>query len=349
MRISKKILLPAVFILIFILINSALSFVLRPYSGSGSEMWKGFENKAKIDVIFTGSSLCLCDIDPSAADKVTGLSSYNMGTNMQSIQSSFFAIRKAREEKNIKTAVLLIDPDTLEMERTDNQRAEQCFYRNYSDTRPFITRIKTDLEFVTGPQFIKKSGSLSYFFPWTYDRTSGIGTNIREKLNGTILDDTNHRDENGFNGSDEALSDDTKLKDFNTAKGSDGSSGSLHVLSPNEENLKTLGDIASYCNDNGIKLYVITPAVRTAFSYYDPESYMETVDTIRSALNKYGIGYYNFTLIKEEYFDLYDISYYRDNTHFNSSGATTFSTLLGEFMVKCDSGEDVSYMFYDLN
>ena len=202
MRISKKILVPAAFIIVFILINAALSIVLRPYSGSGSEMWKGFDKKAEIDVIYTGSSLCLCDIDPSFVDKVTGLSSYNMGTNMQSIQSSYFAIKKAHEEKNIRAAVLLVDPDTLEMERTDNQRAEQCFYRNYSDTKPLVTRIKTDIEFVTDPQFIKKSGSLSYFFPWTYDRTSAIGTNIREKINDTILDETNHRDENGFNGSD---------------------------------------------------------------------------------------------------------------------------------------------------
>ncbi len=334
------------FLIVFILINALLSFALRPFSGSGSEMWKGFDDKTDIDLIYTGSSLCLCDIDPASTDKVTGLSSYNMGTNMQSIQSSFFAIQRAVEEKNVKSVVLLIDPETLEMDRTDNHRAEQCFVRNYADTKPFAQRITTGFQFVTDPAFIGKSSSIGYLFPWTYDRTSGIGFNIREKMSGTILDPADHRDANGFYGSDEVLDSDVELKHFNNAERWSIESGDLHVLVPDEKNVKTLEDIAEYCNGHNVKLYVITPPLRTSLTYYEWDSYRAMNDTIRNCLGSYGIDYYNFTLIKEDVFDLYDVSLYRDNTHFNSAGAERFSTLLGEFMLKCDSGEDVSDMFY---
>ena len=345
MRISNKVKGAALFFALFLAGNAALSFALRPYSGSGAEMWRGFNKKSDVDMVFVGSSQCVCDINPAVVDEVTGLSSYNMGTNMQSIQSSYIALKEAIEKKHICRAVVLIDQDVMEMKRSENFRAEQCFARNLSDNLPFFEGLKSDAAFITDKDFFTKPYSVSYFFPWTYDRISDVSLNINEKMSGQILDEKDHRDENGFYGSDETCEEGSWTVSLDEAKDWSTKSGDLHVLSQNEENMVQLLEIADMCEKNNVTLYVITPPSRSTFAYYDYDGYMAAKENISDNLSKKNIKYYDFNFLKSDYFDTLSEYNYRDDSHMNTEGAGKFSAVLGEFINRLDNGEDVSDMF----
>ncbi|MBE5859124.1 MAG: hypothetical protein E7301_03235 [Butyrivibrio sp.] len=332
-------------LVLFVLINSVFSFVLRPFSGSGNEMWEGFFASEKTDMVYTGSSQCLCDINPLAVDEKTGLKSYNMGTNMQSIQSSYIALKEAIEKKHICRAVVLIDQDVMEMKRSENFRAEQCFARNLSDNLPFFEGLKSDAAFITDKDFFTKPYSVSYFFPWTYDRISDVRLNINEKMSGQILDEKDHRDERGFYGSDENCEEGSWTVSLDEAKDWSTKSGDLHVLSQNEENMVQLLEIADMCEKNNVTLYVITPPSRSTFAYYDYDGYMAAKENISDNLSKKNIKYYDFNFLKSDYFDTLSEYNYRDDSHMNTEGAGKFSAVLGEFINRLDNGEDVSDMF----
>lgn len=348
MRISKSLMSIIAFLVLFSIGNAVLSFVLRPFSGPGKEMWDGLNAKDNLDMVFVGSSQCMCDINPEIVQENTGLISYNMGTNMQSIQSSYIAIKEAVNRKNVGTVVLLIDPETMEMKRSDNFRAEQCFMRNLSDTLPIYTRFRTTLEFMCSEDFFAKPYSISYLVPWTYDRTSNISLNLKEKINGQILDTEGHRDENGYSPSDVVYSIDVEQTRAEDAMKWSLEAGDLHVLSPNRDNLDTLEDIAQFCHEKNVTLYVVTVPALNTFTYYDYFAYVEFTEAIKETLLKYGLTYYDFNLIKEEYFDTIYVPNYRDIGHMNNDGSTAFSGVMGTFLNKTMAGEDVTYLFKDL-
>ncbi len=348
MRIFKKYGAFLCFVVLFIVINLGLSFVLRPFSGSGSEMWRGFAGKGQVDMVFTGTSFCLCDIDPALVDAETGLTSYNMGTNMQSIQSSYIALKEAIERGGVTRAIVGIDPEIMEMDRQGNFRAEACFVRNLSDTLPFARRVQAGAGFVTSKDFIGTPTSVLYYFPWTYDRVSNIPNNIREKLKGQILDMTDHRDENGHYGSDEVYGEGRHFIDLSTLVDWNNEVDDLYYINVEQDNLNTLEDIAKLCKKENVELFVIAFPTTQALSIYRLDSYSDYSDTIKELISGYGYEYYDYNLVKEEYVDVFNLEIYRDNGHLNNVGTEQFSKALGIMVNKFEAGEDVREMFYDL-
>ena len=348
MRISKKTAGILVFVAGFLILNIIFEFALRPYSSSGAEMWRGFFAKENIDCIYIGSSQCLCDIDPETVDKKTGMTSYNMGTNMQSVASSYKCVSTAIKEKNIKSVVLVLDPEIMESDRKENSRVEACFYRSLSDNLPLSKRVSNNLEFLTDRDFLTGPYSVTYFIPWTYDRVGNPVLNIREKLAGEILSDDEHRDENGWETTDDVYTTDERFVRFGEAKKWSDEYDDLKVLEPSAENLETLENIAKLCSEKKVELITVTAPHTGEFAIYDYDSYKAFCDNTSEMLDKYGFTYCNFNLIKEEYFDILELDLYKDNSHLNKTGARIFSEMLGDHINALKNGQDLSYMFYNL-
>jgi hypothetical protein len=193
------------FLVIFVCLNLLLNFLFEPFLGSGAEMWKYFRAKDSLDLVYVGSSQCISALKPDAVDAVLGTRSYNMGSNMQSFHNSCLAVKAAAEEKGVKRVVFVVDYEMLGSDRYENFRAEASFEKAYeSGLSPFL-RLTAACGFLTDPAFFGKPGSVSYFFPWVYDRDMSIRSNVREKLAGRVLDESGHRDAEGFYPSDEIM------------------------------------------------------------------------------------------------------------------------------------------------
>jgi hypothetical protein len=68
--------------------------------------WSEFENSESVNTIFLGSSKIYCSVKSSKFDSITGLRSYNLGTGSQSIIESFYYLKHAKKNKNIKNVIL---------------------------------------------------------------------------------------------------------------------------------------------------------------------------------------------------------------------------------------------------
>ncbi len=347
MRIFNKYKTILIFVAGFIMINLVISFVLRPFSSSGREMWEGFFEKEDLNCIYVGSSQCLCDMDPQEMDLVTGLSSYNMGTNMQSIQSSFKCIRTAVERGGISDVVLILDPEIMGLDRKENGRVEACLYRSLSDELSLSKRAVNNLEFITDPNFVSTTHSVTYFIPWTYDRASNPVLNIREKLSGRVLTSEGHRDQNGREPSDQVFESGDHYVRLKEAKDWSAQFDDLIDASARRENLETLEEIAKYCSERGVMLYTVTAPHVGAFTVYDYDSYVGFNGRISELLYRYGYRYCNFNLLKEEFFDTLDTTLYKDDSHLNNKGAAVFSKIVGEYINMEKGSGDISDRFYE--
>lgn len=322
-----------VFLLImalFLLCNGILNYVFTPYRGSSGEMWMYFQ-QAEPEMIYTGSSQCLCGIDPETVDNILQTSSYNMGTNMQSFRSSYVAIRAAVEEKGVKRVVLCVDDEITELNRTDNFRADASFQRARNANTNWLTAGRETGAFLMDEPVLMHTGSINYFFPWSYDRVTDIGQNIKEKRDKKVYDETGHRMITGREPSEDILEDDLTVIAYDEWEEWNQIAGDLEPLSLSADSKKELQKIASYCRERGVELIPITMPYPTAFRLYSPESYQKTMEELTALFSAYGFEYHNFNFAKPSFYQI-DISEYKDTGHFNSKGAIRFSEIFAGYL-----------------
>ena len=335
-----------VFLLVLILFlsgNGILNYIFTPYRGSSKEMWMYYQ-QSEPEMIYTGSSQCLCGIDPETIDNLLQTSSYNMGTNMQSFRSSYVAIRAAVEEKGVKKVVLCVDDEITELNRIDNFRADASFQRARNATTDWLTAGKETCTFLMDEPVLMHTGSINYFFPWSYDRVTGIGQNLKEKRDDRIYEETGHRLITGREPSEEMLDDDFTVITYDEWEEWNQIADEMEVLSLSTDSAKELQKIAAYCRDKGVELIPITLPYPSAFRLYSPESYQTTEEALTALFSAYGFAYHNFNFAKPSFYQI-DISEYKDTGHFNSKGAIRFSEIFVGYLEM--SEEERSSCFYE--
>ncbi len=364
-----------IWILIFILLNVLFSFLLEPYRSSSDEMWKGFEASGDVNVIITGSSQAMCSIDPDILDEKLGTSSYNMATNMQSLQCSKEVIEAAIAEKNINAVLLVIDYELLDTDRTDNYRAEASFHlakgRRYFGSQRGLNQnlddIKADRDsnaeiisgdldngnaggaswvsgiwnnlvvgarFVTDSDFIGSPVSLTYFFPWTYNRSNNVALNVREKLAGQVLDEEGHRTAKGYEFSEEELGEDmVSIKKEEAEQWS--AQEELLAPSINAENEQTLQEICALCEKNNVNLYLFNVPVWNCFSVYEYDAYLAVGQELAQLAGSYSYGYTytDFNVDPELRYQEHN-EWFKDVGHLNRNGSVEFTNYLAGWLME---------------
>lgn len=320
---------------LFLLGNGILSYVLTPYRGSSFEMWLYYKD-ASPQIIYVGSSQCLCGIDPETVDDALNTTSFNMGTNMQSFRSSYVAIRAAVEEKGVSRVILCVDDEITEIEREDNFRADASFQRARNLNTDFMTAGKETGEFLLDESVLMHTGSVNFFFPWTYDRVTDIGQNLREKRDGIIYGESGHRLPSGREPAEEILTADFCVVGREEAHAWSPAENPPGELSISSDSRRELNRIASYCRKKGVELIPITLPYPTALNHYSIDSYKETVRQLTLLFAEYGFTYRNFNLAKPEYCGM-ELSEYKDSGHFNTAGAIHFSQILAEYLEESET------------
>lgn len=345
-RKSRTVLKCVTLLAVLLLVNSVLSWLLEPYLGPSEEMWRNFRQNTQIDTVYVGTSQCLQGINPAVLDEAHGGASYNMATNMQSLANSCDAIQTAIRDFHIRNAFLVIDHEILDLDRSDNFRADQSYWHAKAATEPSIRRrIADDFTFMTSPAFFGKPASLTYLTPWVYNRTASLSLNLKEKLSGKLLDTAGHRTAQGFLPSQEALSPDLSFITWDEAAEWDKTAVSLQDLSISEENRSELIRIRELCAENNVALTVMVVPYPNWLSIYRLEDYLATDRTIAEIFVEDGFDFYDFNLILPEYFDPSGNENYSDVGHMNEKGADRFSSFLGAFLNARESGEDVRSWF----
>ena len=349
MRISDAFCRKAAFLLLPVMIlatSAVLSFLLEPYQSSSDRMWTGYRDCPAIERVYTGTSQALSSIDPEASMEQDGIAAYNMATNMQSFADSYEVIRCAAEDHHITEAVLAIDHEMLDTDRYDNFRADASFWHGKGRISSFPERCLDTFAFVTDPAFIGKPASVTYFFPWIYNRSGNIAGNVRDKLSGVETDAEGVRTAYGFEPSDETI--DPSQAFISLAESKEWTDGhpELASMAISESNKKELARICRLCRENGIRLTAIVVPYPNFMSIHNAYSYRDMTETLRELFASESFAFYDFNLIDPSFYEK-DYSDFKDVGHMNSRGAARFSAFLADFLEQAKEKDMQDAFLYD--
>ena len=345
MRIIKPICKVAAFLLIFVLLNQLIGFFSLPKQTLSQEMWDSYRTYGdagkNIDMIIVGSSHSYESFDPDVIDPILGTTSYNMGTNSQSLRHSARCIEDAIAEQDLSTAVLVLDSDILEQGLERSYRAEATFVQAMNGGEPLGRRIRNTAEYLFDPEYFPGKQSVNYFFPWQWNKVhkDEFIANIKSKLTGEPIEDTTwtyHRKPNGFKGYE---------IDFNYDEQSQCPMETWDPESVSELSLQDLDYICGLCRENAVELIVVFSPHPRSVTIGTGKSYFARDAFFRSFFESEGVQFYDFNLAAPELFESRP-EYYKDWQHCNNKGAAAVSESLAHLIEKIHKGEDVSKLFY---
>ena len=348
MRIFKRAGKGAAFLGLFVLVNMLMTFLLTPYSSPSTEMWDGYWAQAgnNLDMIYIGTSQCYESINPQITDKITGLRSYNMGTNAQSLMDTERALEQAFTDHEISYVDLVLDYDCLMTGKERYARPEASFIYAMNRHLPFGRRVRNAVRFVTDPKYFGQSQSLNFWFPWLNNRSNMhfeyILQNAWAKLTGVSPepDDINNiRNSSGYKGFHGVINYDTAEPQKKTSWKESKVSGDA---------LAAADRICQLCRENGARLTVLVTPVPTSAVLCFEDDYFTRMDYVSGFFEERGARFFDFNLAKPELFSA-RTDYYKDWIHLNDNGAESFSrsaALLHCMLYGEDTKEDPEDLFY---
>lgn len=335
------------FILFFVcfgLANWLLTFILTPFCTSSTELWDKYRayEKGSLDTIYVGTSACYEGIDPSVVDGITGYSSYNMGSNAESLRQSKRAIRAAIDDHQIKRVVLVLDETLLQEGKEQFARPEAAFIQAQNRGQGPLERIQNDASYLFNDKYIGAPESINFWFPWTYNRIKDFKTFKKELKVKLGMEEMEMKDWNNIREAD-GFKPFKKKINYNKIKSVSSTSWSASMMS--EKGMTYLQDVIDLCKDSDVELIIITPPYPTSVVLSYGYTYEERHAYIESWLEERGLSYYDFNMAKESLYEK-EPEYFKDWDHNNKYGAQAFSEALGDFLLSYEKGEDVSEDFY---
>ncbi len=349
-----------IFLAVLAAANLVLSYALIPATSDSTEMWKRFDEEPEIDTVFVGSSLCTYGINPFAYDVAMRTHSFNMGSPSQMLSSSYIAIETAIRKKGVKTVIYPLWYETLQSYQ--NNQAEVSFLQARNHIGSIAGNLNRYRMFVQDRHHFDTAASLNIAFPWVNDHVqiekSVIENNIKKKRNPEdttiIVENPGEEVEDLFN----LVTEEDKvyighgftarrgIVDYNLVGHMDLTHNTEKEF--DTESMEDLAKICKLCKDNGVDLVVI----KTPMAAFDvlgrQDTYFDKMEELSAFLEEQGIEYYDFNLVKPEFFKSYEFYYLDLSQHLNFVGATKFSEALGKFMQRRKDGgtEDLSDLFY---
>lgn len=297
-----------------------------------------------IDRLYLGSSHVFCDINPVILDEINGEYNYNLATGTQQMITSYYLLKEADKEHDIKRVYL-----DLYYECTTEGLGN---FREYGSL-PYSWIVLNQMK----PSFNKMSYTLHLSEPRYYYMSFLAFTRYKEQLfqpdyvAGVVARKQTDVYKNYlYEHIDESDAGESVLrsasKGYMTYDNATEAGGfcSIEAEKPMEDNplteetLEYLLKIVEYCKEKDIVLTCIGCPI-SDFQLVANGTYDKYVSQIQSLAHEYGFDYYDFNLCKEEYLDVVDDCYWADQGHLNTLGAEKFSNFLGNFLIAEENGE----------
>lgn len=351
MQISRKklILSFSLFVVIFLALNEAINFALKPYEGLSGRTWKDFYSEQNIDMVYLGSSIGNRAYDPDVVDSYTGLRSFNLSSNSQPLIASYWGLERAIKTNPIKYVVLNLDYSNLESYESLN--AKVSYVQAFSQYDNCISRLSNFI-LLARECGLEKKESVNIFFPWIYNhvdlKRKAIVANVRKKLDANYASD--HPESSDFisRGHFEPKNAEYKSVDLDKEAGTNSKSH-YKINNPKKavsrNAYKNFDKIINLCRDNNVQL-IVTFAARPAFDSLSlGNNYFEINDALRRYFKKQGVPFFDFNMLRKDFWTN-DDKYYYNFEHMNQYGAESFSAAFARFFNMLEAGEDVAPLFY---
>lgn len=336
---AGSILLIPIFIILLALSNHVMTYFLVDDVDSYTRitLHELHHEEANIDVLFLGSSHTYRSLDPSITDEIFQANTFNAGTSSQMYDGSYAMLREAGRDNKLKKVYMemyfAISGKSVK-ERTEltstyiigdylNPSVDKALYlTNASDKKYWINN------------FIPARRYWRNLFEPEYVRSVFEAKRTETYRDYSYVD----HGEEYYAG-----------KGYVANKGTVTDEGfSSDVLNPiakdrfTEDDIDSLEKIINYCKKNGIELTFFSAPIPD-YHLVARGNYDEYIAQVKALLEPYGVEYYDFNLMKPEYFS-YEGSLFKEISHLNMYGAQAFSNVFSRFfMGQIDAGD----LFYD--
>ena len=327
------------FITCFILIHNFLYFFFSFNTSTRDTFENYYKNADNIDTIFIGSSHSYCSINPDIINDKTGVSSYNLGTPAQKLDASYYLLREANANSDIKTVYLELYYD---MWRKNVVIGGTHFEKtSIEDTIHIVDFTRFSLYKY---DYILHSVAPKYyidtiFVERRYWRKVFDSDAIKKRFS-DICNEINNKEDygdfKGFEASYDSLSEGSLLIE-------DRIDNVDFEKLVSGEYLEDLYKIINYCKENDIHLVLYSAPVLDINILSCRDSYTKYVRVINKIAEENGLEYYDFNLCKRNFYSN-DVTYYRqDMDHLNVKGSTELSELFAKIMNGEYKKQDVFY------
>ena len=335
---------------------------------TADDMWyrilfHGYYQHDDIDNVYIGSSHVYMGVDPSIIDDLSGEVNFNMSAHGQGWERNYYLLKEVAKDNDIKRACFECFYRTvIEMKVWDIYEKEYR-YVDYTED-PYIYAGIWATTYEMKPSLnkfalLKCSMADDHFieacFPFVRYRDimfdfDGIASNVKTKRSEgykNYVHDERYTDENGvlrgnvfypngFMYIDKELTDELKL-----SKREQDLTISRPIGEKTEEYMRKS---IQFCLDNGIEPILFCTPVDDV-ELVSTGNYQGYIDAVQSLADEYGIQFYDFNLLKDEYIDIRHGEYFMGIDHLNGKGAEVFSPVLWD--VISSSPEENASKFYD--
>lgn len=323
--------------IIFYIICFLAAFILRDDMNAYTRiLMHDLHQQKNIDILFCGASHVSHGLNPMILDKRLKKETFCAGTPSQQLDGTYTILREAIKQHKI--GKVYVELDFAVAKGTDLSKrkpSEDIFLISHYLTDPAI---KFDyIVHSTSPKYY-----LNSFLPIGMNKLitldpGKIYKNIKSKATGEYYKYIYKSKNSSYAGKGSILDDDA------VENGTFFSNGEVPIpldeLNKNWEN--RLDSIITLCRINDIPVsFYANPS--TDFYLLERQNYDDYNAAVRKFLSKYNLPYYDFSLCKEQYFQLEDHDFSDDN-HLNKFGVQKFSDFFCSFE---DGTIDKSSLFY---
>ena len=342
MKMLRKLGAVLLFAALTLAVLAAANFLLVDdvHSYSRAMLQELYADAGKIDTLFLGSSHCYRSVDPDAVDAALGTYSFNAGSSQQLPDGSYYMLREAAAQNQLKTVYL------------------EMFYTGYNQSAsknvPLACYLLTDHMRWNSPNryaYQAEMGGMAAFADLLLPARHGVASPSkmpalwRAKLtDGYTLGNYSY-----LTYADEGES--YRGRGFVYTSGApENAFHTLLDVDP-EAPLSDFGweylrKTAEFCQENGIDLVLFTAPLPSAY-LYNTANYQAYVDALRDFATENNTVYWDFSLYKDvDTLDLL-VGDFSDAHHLNGQGAEKFTAVLCDTIARENAGEDVSTLFYD--
>ena len=317
-------------LLLFLVIGELLNVMYVSEGGRNRYLWHQFyEHEGEIDNLFLGSSHVFCGVNAVLLDDLNGQHNFDLSSAYQTLNASYYLLREADRKNSLSHVYLeMYYPVSLYIETgAENWLNIDHMELSWNKWEYFASIAVRD------PRHLPEICFPFYRFrrflgDWDYITQTIEGKRTNTYYN--VFADGNGYEESmgqGYIYSSRVLQEHEKLMTSYT------------VLSENpmgEVSEQYLRKIISYCKEREIPITLFTVPMY-GLSPVSTEHYDYYVDEIRTIAGEYGVAYYDFNLVKEEYLPIQRNEFFMDTDHLNGAGADFFTTFLNQVMSKEDS------------
>lgn len=279
-----------------------------------------------LDTLYCGPSVAFNAIDPFILDERLGTSSFNLAASSQPVFGSYYLIRDAAVNNEIRRVYQILTIPTLKKGR--GQRNYLSPYKQMCTLRGRLSYLAALRDESTLLSLLAYSTRVKTYTSW-----KSVKNNIRRKTEKNP--NMGNYKGRGFRiGGDKVYQGENAQErnvDYNYWD------GALGLSQADEEELSYLRKSAEFCKKNGIEYTILLlPQPQENLSGAGDLDNLNAC--LREFTDELGVGFLNFQLYKNRLSEFADDKF-RDEEHMNTAGGEAFSELLAEVLSSDDPGD----------